>query len=420
MDLLNILGDKWFTNIIALLTLVIPVVAFLFYKFKKTIAKEQVMVIGDHFRKIVEQVTTGSLDARVSAAIQMRRFLDSKTEFGVSKMPYAKDCLEVTSALLKVMPTSNLQKILADNIRLVPSNLLINADLQRANLAKAYLSDSKRRIDLSGVDFFQANLSGASLRNSIVQGGQFYEATLSGSILRGCDLRSANFYAATLCNVNLRGADLKGTDFSNAKLINVDFSGVRNLAEASFKGSSGYGNIFPDGFESPVRSYLSSATAQPKVFISRPGILDIRQSHIVEIIKSKILASGMECIELERGDYEAANVVSKLNKEIGQCVGMIVFGFRGLFIKEGEYRMGTDDHRLIQSAFTSTPWNQIEAGIGIAQEKPALLIHESEVTDGLFDPMVQDSLIHRVEIDSDLKGVSEVSKKWVNSLGGVV
>ncbi len=420
MDLIKILADEWLANVIALLTLVIPVVAFLFYKFKKTIAKEQVMVIGDHFRKIVDQVTTGSLDARVSAAIQMRRFLDSETEFGVSKMPYARDCLEVTSALLKVMPTSNLQKILADNIRLVPSSLLINADLQRANLSKAYLSDRERRIDLSGVDFFQANLSGASLKNSIIQGAQFYEATLSGTTLRGCDLRSANFYAATLCNVDLRGADLKGTDFSNAKLLNVDFSGAKNLAEASFQGSSGYGNIFPDGFESPVRSYLSSVTAQPKVFISRPGILDIRQSHIVEIIKSKILASGIECVELERGDYEAANVVSKLNKEIGQCVGIIVFGFRGLFIKEGEYRIGTDDHRLIQSAFVSTPWNQIEAGIGIAQEKPTLLIHEPEVSDGLFDPMVQDSLIHRVEIDSDFKGVSEVSKRWISSLAEVV
>ncbi|PTB99098.1 hypothetical protein C9993_04815 [Marinobacter sp. Z-F4-2] len=419
MELLDFLADDWLANVVGLVTLVIPVVGFLFYKFKKTIAKEQVMVIGDHFRKIVDQVTTGSLDTRVSAAIQMRRFLNSETEFGISKMPYARDCLEVTSALLKVMPTSNLQKILADNIRYVPASLLKNADLQRANLSKAYLSDSEDRIDLSGADFFQANLSGASFKNSILEGAQFYESTLSGSTLKGCNLRSANFNAAALSNVNLLGADLKGTNFSNAKIFNVDFSGAKNLSEACFQGAMGYGNIFPEGFDTPIRSYLSNSTQQPKVFISKPGILDIRQSHIVEIIRSELRASGLELVELERGNYEAANVVSKLNSEIGQCVGIIVFGFRGVFIKEGEYRMGTDDHTLIDSAFFSTPWNQIEAGIGIAQKKLALLIHDSEVTDGLFDPMVQDSLIQRVELDSDLKNVSDVLKRWIKSLAEV-
>ncbi len=416
MSTLNILADGLIANVPALLTLVGPIVAFFFYKFKRTVAKEQVMIIGDHFRQIIQQVTTGSIDARVSAAIQMRRFLDSETEFGVSKTPYARDCLEVTSALLKVMPTSNLQKVLADNIRHVPPKLLKNADLQRANLSKAYLSDSERRVDLTGVDFFQANLSGATLKNTILHKGQFYEATLSGTSLRGCDLSEANFFAATLSNVDMRDADVKGTDFSNAKLLNIDFSEVKNLDSACFKGSSGYGNIFPKGFDSPVKRLLSSQRDIPKVFISRPGILDIRQLQIVEMIKATITSQGIKYVELERADYEAANVISKLNIDIEQCMGVIVFGFRALYIKEGEYRMGTDDHRLISCSFVSTPWNQIEAGIGIAQEKPTLLIHESDVNDGLFDSMVQDSLIQRIELGPDFKSLSVDSERWINAL----
>src|SRR5690554_5817824 len=145
-EFMDFVSGDLLANIIALGSVSIPLFAFLIYRLRKTIAKDNVLVIGSHFREIVDQISAGSGESKIAAAIQLRRFLSRNTEFGVNKMPYAKDCLEVMSAFLRVMPTSNLQKILADNLRYVPNEFLIKADLQRVNLSKAYISDSNKAI----------------------------------------------------------------------------------------------------------------------------------------------------------------------------------------------------------------------------------------------------------------------------------
>ncbi|KPP97166.1 pentapeptide repeat-containing protein [Marinobacter sp. HL-58] len=410
---LEFLSDDLLANVISLVSISVPVILFLLYRFKKTVAKEQVAIIGNHFRSIVDQISSGSTDSRVAAAIQLRRFLNSTTEFGVNKMPYAKDCLEVTSAFLKIMPTSNLQKILADNLRYVPNEFLIEADLQRVNLSKAYISDKKKFLDFSRADFFQANLSGASLREVCLENAQFYEANLSGATLRDTNLRGANFQSSAIFNTDFRGADLDGANFSNSKIFNANFKDAINIDKAKFDGCIGQGNTFPAGYESEFDCWNSESAESKKVFVSRPGILDLRQKNISDIVKYKLVSDGVDVVELGRGEYESANVITKLNEMIGGCSGVIVFGFRSILIRDGEYRMGTDDHRVIESAFVSTPWNQIEAGIGIAQGKQTLLIHDAEISDGLFDPMVQDSLIQRAELQPDMKETSKAVSDWI-------
>jgi hypothetical protein len=132
--------------------------------------------------------------------------------------PYAKEAVAVIAALLRDTEAGNFQKLLADGLGYAPS--LAHADLQRCNLQNAYLGVRPGRdVDLSNADFFEADLTYASLRGARGCGAVFYGATLRGTVLEGCDLTAADF----------RGADLKGARFENAVLANARFEGAKNV-----------------------------------------------------------------------------------------------------------------------------------------------------------------------------------------------
>ncbi|MEM7761743.1 MAG: pentapeptide repeat-containing protein [Cyanobacteria bacterium P01_A01_bin.40] len=95
------------------------------------------------------------------------------------------------------------------------------------------------RVNLSGVNLFQADLSSTDLI-----GANLSAANLSGSNLIGADLSDANLVNtnfsgadlsdANLVNTNFSGANLIGTSLNRAVLFFADFSGA-NLSYASLK-----------------------------------------------------------------------------------------------------------------------------------------------------------------------------------------
>src|SRR5262249_31383187 len=110
------------------------------------------------------------------------------------------------------------QKLLADGLSYAPS--LAYADLQRCNLQNAYLgARGDRIVNLGGADFFEADLSYASLRGARARQAVFYGATLQGTVFDGADLTAADF----------RDADLKGVRFGSAILADARFEGAQNV-----------------------------------------------------------------------------------------------------------------------------------------------------------------------------------------------
>lgn len=415
------LESQSLNNVLTLLALFTPILlggfATIIYWFRAKVSRESERLIGENFRAVVKQISSGTAEERTSAAILLRRFFDPKSEFGVNKTPYSGDCVTVICGLLKVLPTSNLQKALADGLRYAPPEKLVRADLQRANLSKAYLSrnEAGKPLELVSADFFQANLSGASFKGAILKNAQFYEANLARTVLRDADLRGASFHGSTLQGVDLRGADLSECKFDKVRLIGVRFEGAK-LPKEAFQGAIGYGNIFDDDAVVHIPSMAHSQELSRQIFISKPGILDIRQHHLVGSIKQLVERRGYEVVELCRSEYDASDVLTKLKEKMTPCVAMIVFGFRSLHVISGEHRIGTDDHSLMSSSYLSTPWNQIEAGMAAVQGKPLLLIHDDNVSDGIFDPMVQDGLINRIKFVDSLKDNPPNVDTWLDSL----
>ena len=159
-DLRNVtIGDG-----IAALTFFATIISFLWLLLRKWITRDNLKNIGAAFNQTVKGLAADKIEDRLASAIVMRRFLDEGTEYGVGGAPFAKTAVSVISAILKHAPTSDFQKVLADSLAHAPEHCLIKGDFQRANFAKAYLG----KINLEGSDFFQANLSGASLKAILV------------------------------------------------------------------------------------------------------------------------------------------------------------------------------------------------------------------------------------------------------------
>jgi uncharacterized protein YjbI with pentapeptide repeats len=161
----------------------------------------KIVAVGESFRSTINKLSSQDNTEKISAAILLRRFFDSKTEMGIGSTPYAKETINVIAASLRTLPTSNFQKTLADSLAYAPT--LKNADLQKTNLQNAYLGlkdTNTKRIDLSKADFYRADLSKASFKGSILEKAQFYQARLMETIFKDADLRHSSFYEADILN----------------------------------------------------------------------------------------------------------------------------------------------------------------------------------------------------------------------------
>lgn len=361
--------------------------------------------ITSAFKETIQGLSSNSVEVRMSSAILLRRFFDKNSEYGVGGTCFAKTTINVISAVLKTLPTNDFQKVLADTLRFSPDGDLKSADFQGANLSKAFLAN----IDMKGADFFQANLSGTSLRDANLDETIFYESILIGTKLNGAKLRGANFTSAMLEKVDFKKADLSKARFENAFLKNVDFTGA-NLTDVCFNNAYGYGN---KGCPDIINQFKSTPNLNSNIFISKPGVLDVRQNHFVQNVIELIDSFGLSALEYNRSDYSNTNALSKIAKKIHSCSAFIAFGFKSIHINDGVFRYSTKDERIIKQEFLSTPWNQVEIGIAIAMKKPILLLVDNNINDGAFDIQIIDELVTRMEIKSCLETKNNNVSSWI-------
>ena len=99
--------------------------------------------------------------------------------------------------------------------------ITITADLLGIDMSEVYLEKVKLSLDLSGINFYKADLSGISMSSiGDLSGAGFEKAKLKGASITFLSIRGANF----------NGADLSGSDFTGS-----DFSGCQNLTLAQLE-----------------------------------------------------------------------------------------------------------------------------------------------------------------------------------------
>lgn len=108
-------------------------------------------------------------------------------------------------------------------------------DFQGARLCNAWW----RRIDARKVDFFEASLVKAGLKEAFLQEAVFFRADLTESVLSGANLNNTNLQEAILKNavlrdVNLSNSKIKGANFTDAVFNSKTILKREQLTEARF------------------------------------------------------------------------------------------------------------------------------------------------------------------------------------------
>lgn len=366
------------------------IVAILKYFNYKT-NRDKKAAVGQAFNSVIRLLASESEVERLTGAVLLRRFFDTESEFGMAQAAYAQEAVNVMAAVLRSSDAGVLQKLLADGLSHAPT--LEGADLQRTNLQSAYLgSRVGRKAQLSGADFFKADLSDASLKDAEAEGAVFYQARLYRTVLKGANLRRANFFEA----------DLENALFAGAVLANANFAGAHNVPQEISTKLDAAGKYPADETPfSPAKAPASAPQKPPvRIFLSRPGTLNDQQSLLVATFKAALETEGMILETLERADYPRSGMLSEVRKRIKGCAGAVILGFRQLEVSKGVWRSGTPEEREVAGVRVATPWSQIEAGMAAMNGLPVLLVRESGVVDGIFDLSARDPLLHCLDFDS--------------------
>jgi uncharacterized protein YjbI with pentapeptide repeats len=187
--------------------------------------RESLNAVGQAFATVVDALASPDAAKRFSGAVLLRRFFDPRTEHGERRAPYAPEAVAVIAALLRETEAGNFQKLLADGLGFAPS--LANADLQRCNLQNAYLGNrAGREVNLSSADFFEADLTRASLKGVLAREAVFYRATLCHTVFDGSDLSAADFRKANLDGARFTGAVLSEARFEDAQNVPDEVSAL--------------------------------------------------------------------------------------------------------------------------------------------------------------------------------------------------
>lgn len=383
--------------IAALATLVVSIVKLIDYIAKERHSKTDNM--HNNFNATLNGLKSESITERITSAILLRRYIND-LNFRRRATPYKKDALNVISSLLRITPCGEFQKTLSDSLSFTQN--IRYQDFQYTNLQNAIIKlPNNKRIDISNADFFMADLSYASINNAICQ----------NTIFNCCNMRKTTFRNCNLSRCDFRGANLEGARFlDKTKLNDAKFSGAINIPHGI------YVHLDENGVyceNTPEKKYTGTSS-QKSVFISSIGNLSPKQTEYMYALKNQLKELNIEALYLSRSEYRNSGQICTIQGKIAKANGVIIVGLKNLLVKEGEYRPSSSDRYTVRNMWLPTSWNNIEAGIASALGKPILVVHQTELTDGIFDKSINDTRISHIEAQISSDNFKDELSKWIH------
>ena len=122
----------------------------------------------------------------------------------------------------------------------------------------------------------------------------------------------------------------------------------------------------------------------PTVFLCEPAGLAAAQRVASDDWHERLFGLGFDIDQIRREDYEP-DPWPGLRTRIRAAHGVVVLGFRQLYVSAGTWRRGTAFESGMAGTWSS-PWLHIEAGLALAEGLPLLVVPESGVREGVFAP----------------------------------
>lgn len=347
----------------------------------------------ESFDTFVSQLSSDAQSSQLSAAILLRRFFGKEVK---KKSPeLAIESINVISALLRTLPTSVYQKTLADGLAYAKD--LSFADLIKTNLQDAYLGVKEGKIMMAKTDLFLSDLSYALLENINGHEAIFYRTILFCTQIKNCDFTKANFV----------GADLTGVNFKNVTLKDADFTGAINIPQAIL-------DKLENGKYSDNKPVTAKHESKNKtIFFSMPGKMTKEDELITKDFKKHLEDEGYEVIYYIKDDYPKFGQFNKVRLSIMKSSAMIAFGLKQINVQNATYRPGTSIEEEWKDKWLSTPWSEIEVGMGIMKGMPILLVKDPSIDVGIFDKHLSECFVATISTQEDSRKL-QLNKSFVN------
>lgn len=348
------------------------------------------------FNRIVAQLNSKNRATQLTAAVLLRRYLSDTKKYVSLK----SEAIHTISSLARVLPTGVLQKTLVDGLAYVKD--LTKCDLQKANLQDAYIGVKEGKIVMNNTDLFLSDLSYALLQNVIGHDIILYRAILLGAQIKDCDFSNGNFAGADLTNATFKNVILEGADFSGA--YNIPDNIKSNLVDGVYRGSA------------PVTArHISSGKS---IFFSMPGKIVKDREVITKEYKRILESRGYDVIYYNRDVYPSYGQFNRVREAINRSAGIIAFGFRQINIHSATYRPNTDEAEEWSNVWLSTPWSDIEVGMGLMKGLPILMVTDSEINSGVFDKGLTECYVANISSELDCKSIEQnpCFDEWISKL----
>lgn len=329
------------------------------------------------FNDIMSQLSSQVETTQLSAAILLRRFF--RMRIG-DKLPLLKnETINVISALLRTLPTGILQKTIGDGLAYAKD--LSGTDLQKTNLQDLYLGAKDCKVIMNNTDMYLADLSYSLIQNVVGHDVIFYHAILLNASIKDCDFINADF----------RESDLTHASFKNVLLSGAKFSGAINIPDEIAK------HIDENGVYQgcdPINTQRISS--RKKVFFSMPGVMCKEDELLTKEYQRELLSLGIEVDYYLPDEYPHAGQLNKVRHKIQESSAIIAFGFKQINVKSGQYRPQTSKEKEWKDKWLSTPWSEIEVGMGLMCGLPILLVKDDDIEEGVFDKNLSECFVSTI------------------------
>lgn len=144
------------------------------------------------------------------------------------------------------------------------------------------------------------------------------------------------------------------------------------------------------------------------VFLSHPRPFNEAQRRLVDGVRRYFSERDLEPRTLGVSDYDTEVPLASIRRMMMECNGVLVLALRRYLVREGsEFRSGAgvgDEPvaRDIGGMWLSSPWCQIEAGMGFQLGLPVLVFREEGVkADGVLEQGVMASYMPEISLSGD-------------------
>ena len=230
----------------------------------------------------------------------------------------------------------------------------------------------------------------------------FYNSILLNTQIKDCDFSNANFTGADLTNSTFKNVILDGASFIGA--VNIPQEILCHLENGKFQ------------CKEPVTTTIKKK--DKTIFFSMPGIMGKAEELVTKEYKRILEEKGFDVIYYIRDNYPKYGQLNKIRESITKSSGIIAFGFKQINIISGVLRPNTCEEEKLESSWLSTPWSDIEVGMAIMLGLPILLIHDIDITQGVFDNKLNECFIGKINLDLDTRLIERnpIFGNWLNKV----